>query len=172
MFHFPGFASYSYVFTVRLPDVTPAGLPHSDIHGSTLARRSPWLFAACCVLLRSLMPGHSPYALTILTLTSSLLLSKNIFPLLSGKFGSAEARKSNFRSFALLLFRAIIGGGERDRTDDPLLAKQVLSQLSYTPAKIYAINFRVKSYWFPVFNCNSRPSTDNSDFAFSEIWWA
>ena len=27
------------------------------------------------------------------------------------------------------------GGGERDRTDDPLLAKQVLSQLSYTPSK-------------------------------------
>jgi hypothetical protein len=27
----------------------------------------------------------------------------------------------------------INGGGERDRTDDPLLAKQVLSQLSYTP---------------------------------------
>ena len=26
------------------------------------------------------------------------------------------------------------GGDERDRTDDPLLAKQVLSQLSYTPA--------------------------------------
>jgi hypothetical protein len=28
----------------------------------------------------------------------------------------------------------VIGGGERDRTDDPLLAKQVLSQLSYTPS--------------------------------------
>jgi hypothetical protein len=27
------------------------------------------------------------------------------------------------------------GGGERDRTDDPLLAKQVLSQLSYTPGR-------------------------------------
>ena len=27
----------------------------------------------------------------------------------------------------------LVGGGERDRTDDPLLAKQVLSQLSYTP---------------------------------------
>ena len=26
-----------------------------------------------------------------------------------------------------------LGGGERNRTDDPLLAKQVLSQLSYTP---------------------------------------
>jgi hypothetical protein len=28
----------------------------------------------------------------------------------------------------------IMGGGERDRTDDLLLAKQALSQLSYTPA--------------------------------------
>ena len=27
----------------------------------------------------------------------------------------------------------ISGGGDRTRTDDPLLAKQVLSQLSYTP---------------------------------------
>ena len=31
------------------------------------------------------------------------------------------------------LFDRRDGGGERDRTDDPLLAKQVLSQLSYTP---------------------------------------
>ena len=29
----------------------------------------------------------------------------------------------------------IMGGGERDRTDDLLLAKQALSQLSYTPDK-------------------------------------
>jgi hypothetical protein len=28
---------------------------------------------------------------------------------------------------------AMIGGRDRDRTGDPLLAKQVLSQLSYTP---------------------------------------
>ena len=28
------------------------------------------------------------------------------------------------------------GGDERDRTADPLLAKQVLSQLSYTPTKL------------------------------------
>ena len=32
-------------------------------------------------------------------------------------------------------FRAADGGGERDRTDDLLLAKQALSQLSYTPEK-------------------------------------
>ena len=32
--------------------IPPAGLPHSDIHGSLPACRSPWLFAACRVLLR------------------------------------------------------------------------------------------------------------------------
>ena len=30
-------------------------------------------------------------------------------------------------------FSLSIGGGKEDRTPDPLLAKQVLSQLSYTP---------------------------------------
>jgi hypothetical protein len=29
----------------------------------------------------------------------------------------------------------VLGGGGRDRTDDPLLAKQVLSQLSYAPVR-------------------------------------
>ena len=33
-----------------------------------------------------------------------------------------------------------IGGGDRNRTDDPLLAKQVLSQLSYTPPGVCAAN--------------------------------
>ena len=36
-------------------------------------------------------------------------------------------------AFRLAFNAAVNGGGERDRTDDPLLAKQVLSQLSYTP---------------------------------------
>ena len=31
-----------------------------------------------------------------------------------------------------------LGGARRDRTDDPLLAKQVLSQLSYGPLDFYA----------------------------------
>jgi hypothetical protein len=38
--------------------------------------------------------------------------------------------------FSLLgysVFHQIDGGAERDRTADPLLAKQVLSQLSYSP---------------------------------------
>ena len=42
------------------------GLPHSDIHGSTPARGSPWLFAACHVLHRLLVPRHPPNALILL----------------------------------------------------------------------------------------------------------
>ena len=37
------------------------------------------------------------------------------------------------------------GGDERVRTDDPLLAKQVLSQLSYTPVILGLRFFRVPS---------------------------
>src|SRR5690349_3899294 len=32
----------------------------------------------------------------------------------------------------------VTGGADRDRTDDPLLAKQVLSQLSYSPPRLKA----------------------------------
>ena len=32
----------------------------------------------------------------------------------------------------------VLGGGKRDRTDDPLLAKQVLYQLSYAPSILFA----------------------------------
>ena len=39
----------------------------------------------------------------------------------------------NSLSLRVLLDVAIHGGDKRDRTADPLLAKQVLSQLSYTP---------------------------------------
>ena len=42
------------------------GLPHSDIHGSKPARGSPWLFAACHVLRRLLVPRHPPNALLTL----------------------------------------------------------------------------------------------------------
>src|SRR5579862_5097482 len=47
-------------------DTLAGGLPHSDIHGSKPARGSPWLFAACHVLHRLLVPRHPPNALIIL----------------------------------------------------------------------------------------------------------
>jgi hypothetical protein len=36
-----------------------------------------------------------------------------------------------------------VGGRDRDRTGDPLLAKQVLSQLSYTPTAGTVLDSRV-----------------------------
>ena len=43
--------------------------------------------------------------------------------------------RSNRLSYEPIQFGALTyGGDERDRTADPLLARQVLSQLSYTPS--------------------------------------
>ena len=44
-------------------DSSSRGFPHSEICGSKLICSSPQLIAACHVLLRLLMPRHSPYAL-------------------------------------------------------------------------------------------------------------
>src|SRR3954469_22937257 len=49
-------------------DLPKEGLPHSDIRGSTIARISPRLFAACHVLHRLLAPRHPPNALVSLTI--------------------------------------------------------------------------------------------------------
>ena len=48
---------------------------------------------------------------------------------------TAQARKPGARTHCRALAHELraSGGGERDRTDDLLLAKQALSQLSYTP---------------------------------------
>ena len=62
MFQFTGFASRTYGFSPGSP--LREGLPHSEIQGSTIARISPWLFAACHVLHRLLAPRHPPNALT------------------------------------------------------------------------------------------------------------
>jgi hypothetical protein len=60
-------------------DTLAGGLPHSDIHGSTPARGSPWLFAACHVLHRLLVPRHPPNALLILDIPD-VLPQKNASP--------------------------------------------------------------------------------------------
>ena len=51
-------------------DLPKEGLPHSDIRGSTIARISPRLFAACHVLHRLLVPRHPPNALLTLEIQS------------------------------------------------------------------------------------------------------
>jgi hypothetical protein len=66
-------------------DMTRYGFPHSDIHGSTLACSSPWLFAASHVLHRLLAPRHPPNALTSLTTIS---FWPRVFPLASRRQGA------------------------------------------------------------------------------------
>ena len=85
MFQFPGFASNAYGFSARYP--SRGGLPHSDIHGSTPARGSPWLFAACHVLHRLLVPRHPPNAL--------LMLESNGSPRQAPQQGVTPTRQPN-----------------------------------------------------------------------------
>ena len=107
-----------------------AGFPHSDIHGSILACSSPWLFAAYRVLLRLLAPRHPPYALSSLTFSTKFTLSCFLVSLL---FQNCFLR-GIFTLFLLYTFQGSkYGGDEENRTPDPLLARQVLSQLSYAP---------------------------------------
>ena len=70
MFQFRRFPAYSYLIHCTLTDSSSAGFPHSDIHGSQAAFASPWLFVDRYVLLRLLVPRHSPYALSSLTIFS------------------------------------------------------------------------------------------------------
>ena len=50
-----------------LTELSSAGFPHSDIHGSIDICSSPWLFAAYHVFRRLLVPRHPPCALISLT---------------------------------------------------------------------------------------------------------
>ena len=52
-------------------DLPKEGFPHSDIRGSTIARISPQLIAACHVLHRLLAPRHPPNALLSLVNTAA-----------------------------------------------------------------------------------------------------
>ena len=59
----------------RITHLQCAGLPHSDIQGSTLICSYPWLFAACHVLLRLREPRHPPYALGYFTHPNDITVS-------------------------------------------------------------------------------------------------
>ena len=169
MFQFRRFPTYTYLIQCTFLEYCSRGFPHSEIHGSMDICSSPWLIAACHVLLRLLMPRHSPCAL--ISLTISLVLKElcrsqkfsisrsncSFYPiipqLLKCTHLSAPLLPCFFMSFLLCsVFKVQLrsktgskysseleyldpfsGGDNRTRTDDPLRAKQVLSQLSYTP---------------------------------------
>ena len=87
------------------------GLPHSEISGSMRMCRSPKLIAAYHVLLRLSDPRHPPYALNRFRFLISVKLKIRfyLYPICQRTFDPK-----------------VSCGGERSRTDDPLLAKQVL----------------------------------------------
>ena len=92
MFQFRRFPSYAYFVQRRMTGYCPAGLPHSEIPGSMDICSSPRLFAACHVLLRLLMPRHSPCALSSLTIVEE---TRSIpFPPLGENFISAPSFSS------------------------------------------------------------------------------
>ena len=148
MFQFGRFPSYTYLFSIWYMDLTPCGLLHSDISGSMCACHSPELFAAYHVLLRLLMPRHPPCALISLTYSRimSCFSTEELFEIVFyplnffnwiSLISSLLFRYSIFKEHLSLSdiwsHQVLFGGDEENRTPDPLLARQVLSQLSYTP---------------------------------------
>ena len=94
------------------------GFPIQKSPDLSLFSGSPKLIAADHVFHRLLAPRHPPCALCSLTI-NLIQLSKNTL---------------------YINALSLSGGGKRARTADPLRAKQVLSQLSYTPNIIYLDN--------------------------------
>ena len=132
--------------------MSPAGFLHSDICGSMAICASPQLFAACRVLLRQISPRHPPYALSILTYgTYFVCVHLDLLALSFLQCARNISLMKSFLRYFYIVFKEQFflfpqaslryGGDEENRTPDPLLARQVLSQLSYTP--IWSASFRM-----------------------------
>ena len=147
------------MFSPECLEISPGGLPHSGILGLTFALNYPRLIAEFYALHRLLVPRHPPCALCSLTHLSTLLNAD------SGRVAAIEFRKGLLRVFCLVTLnyflrysilkvhvaarggasetptgrRFLTHGDDQIRTGDPLLAKQVLSQLSYIPKGISSL---------------------------------
>ena len=135
------------------------GFPHSEIAGSKGASASPALIAACHVLHRLSAPRHPSEALQRLIVSQQnpcmdrpvtgkkchrirclVLLARRC--LLEHDLEPYERRSNSSFTMSMrptwkverkLLRDLRAGGARRSRTDDILLAKQALYQLSYGP---------------------------------------
>ncbi len=147
MFQFPAFASCPYGFRTGSPGINREGLPHSGIPGLASVCDYPGLIAAYHALHRLLVPRHPPYTLSSLTplcfgetewIPDRYSIVKEQCPALGGTEPLARTHPRGTP-------RETRGGDERNRTADPLLAKQVLSRLSYIP-----------TIGLPIFDCGLR----------------
>ena len=134
MFQFTPFPfSYTILFMYGYQYSTTSGFPHSDIHGSLNICFSPWLFAAYHVFLRLLVPRHSPYALTSLTYfflefsCCSLVCCCYVYII----YFSMCFFKCVY--FLLNINKKQSGGDDKNRTRDPLRARQMLQPTELHP---------------------------------------
>ena len=109
--------SYAPIFAIRIPDnsqVLSAGCVHPCYPFGWWAQMDFWLFGAS----HQVATPFNPQPCRALVGSNGL--------------GPSTSRLSGVCSNQLS-YEPIFGGGNRVRTDDPLLAGQVLYQLSYTP---------------------------------------
>ncbi len=134
MFQFSGFPSYDYFIHHMMTKYCFAGFPHSEICGSMDICSYPQLIAACHVLLRLLMPRHSPCALSSLTSLGSPFelnymsffneIDLFIFTLY-GKTHSSFSALFSFQCTSLQLI-SCFGGLRWARTTDLTLIRRAL----------------------------------------------
>src|SRR5580765_2417359 len=111
--------------------VSPFGHPRIEARSS-----SPGLIAAYDALHRLPAPRHPPYALSSLTIEKlrNDIAQRDVAIALNLTIQLSKIKLRSIEAFISLRTGADpVGGGKRIRTADPLLAKQVLCQLSYTP---------------------------------------
>jgi hypothetical protein len=89
----------SYVFRYGYHSIKNGGFPHSDILGSKLTYSSPRRFAVRRVLLRLLVPRHSPCALSNLTNLISDHLTMSFI-----KYGVYKDSLTSIEMIALCVF--------------------------------------------------------------------
>ena len=117
-------------------DVTgllPAGLPHSDICGSTRVCQSPQLFAAYHVLRRLQEPRHSPNALLYFLLSPILPLLLKQYQRLFSSLICVKEHSEGFGSRRPALFGA------------PLVLSSTAVSLRYTRSGAAVMFFKVNS---------------------------
>ena len=90
---------------VTVMELHSTGFPHSDVCGSMSACDSPQLFAACHVLLRRLVPGHPPCALSSLIFANFLCRTESWLIIFSIKPARQNRLNLVFLSFQLCGFQ-------------------------------------------------------------------
>ena len=155
MFQFPALASCPYGFSAGSPGISREGLPHSGILGLASVCDYPRLIAAYHALHRLLVPRHPPYTLSSLT---PLWFGKTEW--IPDRYSVVKERIPPLAEHRFPALHPPDGGDERNRTADPLLAKQVLSRLSYIPNPMRNAECELRQ--FPVPHSLGGPSWDRT----------